>query len=218
MERHAGDNYGNIAYEKFIKDPVKNPLNSKTGLIEIYSQTKADVLYSQGYNEVSPLPKYVSPRDGYESTYSDFHDKIKGKYPYQLINPHYIRRSHSIYDNVPWLREALKQPAYISKKDADKKGIKNGDTVLITSAYGKTLRPAYVTERIAPGVIGLPHGAWADIDESNEIDKAGADNYLCGNISTGGGVSGWNTQNVNLEKWTGSPLPDDVDVPQRIIF
>ncbi|WP_026038369.1 molybdopterin-dependent oxidoreductase [Clostridium arbusti] len=218
VERHDGDNYGNIAYEKFRKDPVKNPLNSATGLIEIYSQTKADILYSQGYNEVSPLPKYVPPRDGYESTYSNFGDKAKGKYPYQLINPHYIRRSHSIYDNVPWLREALKQPAYISKRSADEKGIKNGDTVLITSAYGKTLRHAYVTERIAPGVIGLPHGAWADLDESNGIDKAGADNYLCGNISTGGGVSGWNTQNVNLEKWTGTPLPADTDVPQRIIF
>ncbi|AGK98977.1 molybdopterin-dependent oxidoreductase [Clostridium pasteurianum] len=218
VERHDGDNYGNIAYEKFRNDPVKNPLNSATGLIEIYSQTKADILYSQGYSEISPLPKYVSPKNGYENTYLNLENKTKGKYPYQLINPHYPRRSHTIYDNVPWLREAMKQPAYISKRDADEKKIKNGDTVLITSAYGKTLRHAYVTERIVPGVIGLPHGSWVDVDESNGIDKAGADNYLCGNISTGAGVSGWNTQNVDLEKWTGSPLPDDVNIPQRIIF
>ena len=80
------------------------------------------------------------------------------------------------------------------------------------------MRPAYVTERFMPGVCALPHGAWADIDETTGIDKAGADNYIVGNHPTGQGVSGWTTQIVNFERWTGAPLVPDKDLPLRIIF
>ena len=71
------------------------------------------------------------------------------------------------------------------------------------------LRKAITTQRLTPGVIGLPHGAWVNVDEKTGIDQAGADNYLCGGISTGQGVSGWNGCIANLEKWTGEAIPDD---------
>jgi len=69
-----------------------------------------------------------------------------------------------------------------------------------------------------PGVIGLPHGAWVDIDEKTGIDTGGADNILCGPISTGQGVSGWNSCICNMEKYTGAPLIPDIEKPQRIFF
>ena len=216
--RHQGDSYGHIAYKDFADDPENNPLYSTTGKFEIYSQTLADVINSQGFSKISPIPKYKALSNGYESTFEDFEAGVKGAYPYQCVNVKYQRRSHSIFDHIPWLREAMCNPVYLSARDATDQGIKNGDTVLVTSEYGKTLRPAYVTERIMPGVIALPHGAWADVDEETSIDMAGADNYIVGNISTGQGVSGWNTQRVSIEKWTGEPLVHDTDVPQRILF
>jgi anaerobic dimethyl sulfoxide reductase subunit A len=56
------------------------------------------------------------------------------------------------------------------------------------------------------------------MDEDKGVDKAGADNMLCGPISTGFGTSGWNTSTCSVEKWDGEPLEEDVKWPQRIIF
>ena len=58
-------------------------------------------------------------------------------------------------DNVPQLREAWPNPIYISRKDADELGIKDGDTVLFYNEFAKSLRPAKVCETIMPGVLGL---------------------------------------------------------------
>jgi anaerobic dimethyl sulfoxide reductase subunit A len=101
--------------------------------------------------------------------------------------------------------------------DAQARGIQNGDLVLIRSRHGKTIRPVSLTDRILPGVVTLPHGAWVEMDEASGIDKAGADNYISGSVPTGQGVSGWNTCNVQVEKYTGSiALKPDYQWPQRI--
>ncbi len=217
VKRYEGDPYGFIAYEGFRKDPDNNPVWSNSGKIEIYSQYLSDLISTQGYNDLAPIPKYVDPVEGYKDTFSDFEAGVKGEYPYQVINPHYQRRSHSIFDNNVWLREVCLNPVFISAKDAKEKGVVNGDTVLLTSKHGKTLRQVSISNRIMPGVIALPHGAWVDMDEKTGIDKGGADNMLCGNNSTGLGVSGFNTCICNFEKYTES-IPRDIDVPQRILF
>ncbi|NLP43110.1 MAG: molybdopterin-dependent oxidoreductase [Peptococcaceae bacterium] len=218
VERKPGDNYGYIAYKAFREDPVNNPLGTASGKMEIHSQALADRINNMGYSKIKAIPTHIPPVEGYEATFKDWEKKIKGNYPYQVINPHYLRRSHSVFDNVQWLRETWPNPVFISVKDAEEKGIKDGDTVLLTSQHGKVLRTACVTERFMPGVIGLPHGAWVDIDEKTGIDTGGADNILCGPISTGQGVSGWNSCICNMEKYTGAPLIPDIEKPQRIFF
>lgn len=218
VERRPGDKYGFIAFETFRQDPVKNPLKTASGKLEIHSQALADLIKGYGWTEVKPIPTYNPAAEGYEDTFKDWKGKVQGDFPLQAINPHYLRRSHSIFDNVGWLREAFPNPIYINTRDAAARGIKNGDTVLLSSRHGKTLRPAQVTERIMPGVVGVPHGAWVEIDESTGVDKAGADNILCGAIPTGQGTSGWNACNVQVEKWTGQPLLPDVQWPSRVVF
>ena len=210
VPRADGDNYGYIAYEGFINDPEANPLEeSQSGKFEIYSAALADTINNMGYSEISPIAKFIEPVEGYEETFSDFEKKTPGEYPYQVINPHYLRRSHTVFDNIPWLREAWENPVFISAADAEAKGVADGDTVQVTSKHGSTLRKVSITQRLTPGVIGLPHGAWVNVDEETKVDKAGADNYLCGGISTGQGVSGWNGCIANFEKWTGEEIPDD---------
>lgn len=218
VERYEGDNYGFIAYEDFRKDPEKFPANTVSGKMEIYCQTLADIVNNFGYTKISPYPKYVPPIQGYEATFSNWQNKVKGEYPYQLVTPHYLRRSHSIFDNILQLREACPNPVFLSSKDAKEKGISDGDTVLVSSQFGQVLRNACVTERLVPGVVALPHGSWCDVDEKTGIDHGGADNILSGNLPTGQGVSGWNTNNVAIEKWTGATLIPDVEKPQRILF
>ncbi len=218
VERKPGDNYGYIAWQDFVSDPEAHPLtNSESGKMEIYSRKLAETINAMGYSEIKPIPTHIPPAEGYEATFSDWNQKIKGDYPYQVINPHYLRRSHSVFDNVQWLRETWPNPVFINPKDAAAEGISEGNTVLLTSQHGKTLRTACLTERYKPGVIGLPHGAWPDIDEKTGIDKGGADNILCGPVSTGQGVSGWNTCIARLEKYSDEPLIPDVKKPMRII-
>lgn len=216
VPRKPGDNFGFIAYKDFIDDPEANPVSSESGKFEIYCKA-INELSKTAYSEIAPIPKYEVKVHGYEATFEDWESKKKGKYPYQMINPHYLRRSHSTLDNVPQLREAWPNPVYISRKDADEKGIKDGDTVLLSNEFAKSLRPAAVVETIMPGVIGLPHGAWVDIDEKTGIDRGGADNLFVPHIPKGLGSSGFNTARVNFEKWKGEPLEEDVKWEQRII-
>lgn len=217
VERKEGDPYGYIAYEKFREDPEANPLaSSESGKLEIYSKKLADRINSMGYSEIRPIPTYIEVQGGYTHTFKDWEKKEKGEYPFQITNPHYLRRSHTVFDNVTWMREAYENPVFLNASDAKERQISEGDTVLITTPYGKTLRNAFLTERYMPGVIGLPHGAWVDVDEDTGIDKAGADNYISGQLPQGAGISGFNTNIGQIEKYTGEPLGRDVDVPQRI--
>ncbi len=71
---------------------------------------------------------------------------------------------------------------------------------------------------MTPGVVGLPHGAWVNVDESTGIDQSGSENYITGNVSTGMGVDGYNTLTVQVAKWDGTPILKDVDIPQTILF
>ncbi|MBE3598444.1 MAG: molybdopterin-dependent oxidoreductase [Limnochordaceae bacterium] len=216
VERKPNDHYGYIAYKRFREDPEKYPLKTATGKFEIYSKALVEKIKSFGWTEVRPIPAYNRPSEGYEDTFSDWKSKTKGEYPLQLYTPHYLRRSHTVFDNIPWLREAFPNPLFMNPKDAQERGIRHGDTVLIRSRHGKSLRPVYLTERLMPGVVALPHGAWVEMDEKTGIDKAGADNVIEGAIPTGQGTSGWNTCVVQVEKWSGEPLLPDDKWPQRI--
>jgi anaerobic dimethyl sulfoxide reductase subunit A len=219
VPRKPGDNYGYIAFKDFREDPMANPRpKSASGKMEIYSKELEETINNMGYSLIKGIPTYIPPVEGYEDTFGNWENKHKGEYPYQVINPHYLRRSHTVFDNVQWLRETWPNPVFINTRDAAAKGISDGDTVLLTSQHGKILRKALVTERFMPGVIGLPHGSWVDMDENLGIDTGGADNILCGPITTGQGVSGWNSCVARMEKYTGKSLIPDVEKPQRIIF
>ncbi|MBM4765284.1 molybdopterin-dependent oxidoreductase [Bacillus sp. B15-48] len=219
VERSEGDQYGFIGYEDFVKDPENNPLSSPNGKFQIYSDWKADTLNGFGYGpaEWKPYPTYTVPVEGYETTFADWGNKVKGDYPYLIFNPHYLRRSHTVFDNIPWLRKTYTNPIYINTSDAAEKGIKDGDTVLIWNDHGKILRHASLTESLMPGCIALPHGAWMDMDEEKGIDPAGADNVLCGPVSSGMAVSGYNNYNCNFEKYQGDPLIPDWETPLRTV-
>ena len=216
VKRSEGDAGTYIAYQAFVSDPEANPLGTASGKFEIYSQAKSDYMDMGNrawpdYTPVSPLPKYLPTLIGYVESFEDWEAQIPGKYPYLVSNTHYLRRAHSENDNIPWLREAMTQPIFISKTDADEKGIKTGDLVRVWNDSGEILRPASVTRCLMPGCLDLPHGAAVTIDPETGIDLAGADNVLCPpNKATCVGSNGWNNTTVNFEKYTGpiELLPD----------
>lgn len=212
VKRTPGDNYGYIAFKDFVEDPEANPLETPSGKLEIYSQTLADTFSAMGWDTVTPIPTYVKVTNGYEDA-----SAAGSEYPLQVMNPHYLRRAHSVFDNIGWLREAWANPVFISTADAEAAGVVDGDTVLVSSPYGQCVRNACVYAGLMPGVVALPHGAWVAVDEATGIDVAGADNYLTGPAPNGQGTSGYNSALCKIEKYTGEALAADADQPLRMV-
>jgi anaerobic dimethyl sulfoxide reductase subunit A len=216
IPRAKGDNFGYIGGKKFRDDPIANPVGSESGKLEFYSKKAPAITAAMGYSTLPALPEYRPCYTGYEATFSDYEKKVKGEYAFQLYNPHYARSNHAHFDYVEWLREAFVRPVFISSEDADSKGIVDGDTVRIYNDNGSVLRNACVTDRIMPGVVALPHGGQCEVDEKTGFNVGGHDNWLCYSAATGCGVAGYNTQICNFEKYSGEPLPPDIERPNMI--
>jgi anaerobic dimethyl sulfoxide reductase subunit A len=219
VPRSEGDNFGFTEFEDYRNDPETFARETPSGKIEIHCQTYADTVEGYGFTPKSPIATWDQIEEGIEDTYADWDNKVKGDYPLQLYTIHYKRRSHSILDNVTWLREFFPQEFMMNPIDARVRGLRSGDIVQITSRHGTVIRPLYVTERMIPGVTTLGEGAWVEMDEETGVDKAGATNILNGPIATDQGNLGFNSCNVQVEKYNGPiDLKPDVEWPQRIIF
>ncbi|MGI6551621.1 MAG: molybdopterin dinucleotide binding domain-containing protein [Bacillota bacterium] len=94
--------------------------------------------------EIPAIPKHIDSWEGPN-------DPLKEKYPLQCIGWHIKRRIHSTHDNVPWLEEAGSQVMWINPRDAEGRGIKNGDKVRVFNDRGVLEIPAKVTVRSHAG-------------------------------------------------------------------
>jgi anaerobic dimethyl sulfoxide reductase subunit A len=164
-----------IAFREEIEDPTHHPFPTASGKIEIYSQQLAEL----NHPEIPPIPKYIQ---AWESR----NDLLAQEYPLQLITSHCLRRAHSQFDNLPWLRELVSQAVLINAEDAKARGISNGDLVRVFNGRGEMVIPAEVSERILPGVVDIPEGAWYTPDE-NGIDRGGCPNILTRDKTSPGG-------------------------------
>lgn len=199
VKRTYGDGYTHIAYKDFIDNPKRHPLDSESGKFELYCQAKADTLNKIALNGETYKP------------YPTYHE-VEGEdeYPLTMFNQHYPRSACSDFGNVKTLRKVWEAPVTINSQDAAALGVKSGDPVLVSSAYGKIARTASVSPLIAPGAIDVPNGQWARFDDDG-VDRGGCGNTLYGGKAQGMGVSGYNTTHVKVEKWTGGDLEQDAD-------
>ena len=199
VPRSFGDGYTHIAYADFIADPEANPVNSASGKFEIYCQEKGDKLNSLAFGGETYKP------------YATYHEQTGDEgYPLLMFNTHYPRSACSDFDNVITLREAFDAPVTMNAADAAAAGIKTGDAVLVSSPYGRILRPVSVSNQIVPGAIDVPNGTWPDFDDEG-IDRGGCPNTLYGGAPKGMGVSGYNNVSVKVEKWTGAEITPDFE-------
>ena len=117
---------------------------------------------------------------------------------------HIQYRSHSTHNNNAYLNELFKkdargQPAFLSPRtrtsravwedgvyeplwlnpaDAARRGIAEGDRVLVSNGRGKLYASAHVTQRAHPGVVNIGQGGW------HQLDAAGVDVGGCANTLT----------------------------------
>lgn len=156
-----------VAFADFRADPAGRPLPTPSGRIEIFSAR----LHALGKpDEVPAVPKYIQE---WESPFGP-----EGRtYPLQVIGHHSLARVHSTLEGVDWLEEAFPQRLFINTADADARGIRNGDEVRVFNARGETRLRARVTNRIMPGVVTMPQGAWWTPDAAG-VDRRGSINVL----------------------------------------
>jgi len=177
-----------VAFKKQIEDPANNPFPTPSGKIEIYSQQWADL----NNPELPPVPKYIE-------TWESRNDPLAARHPLQLITTHFKRRANNQFDNIPWLRELESQAVLINSADAQARGISDGDMVRVFNDRGEMVIPAKVTERIMPGVVDVPQGAWYDPDEKG-VDRGGCANVLTRDAYSPGGSFAYNTCLVQVQK------------------
>jgi anaerobic dimethyl sulfoxide reductase subunit A len=156
-----------IAFAEFRADPDAHPLDTPSGRIEIFSKQLYDL---DRPDEIPAVPKYI------EEWESPFGPEAE-RYPLQAMGHHYMGRVHSTHDNVDWLQEAFPQRVFLNALDARARGIVDGDRVKVYNQRGATILPCRVTNRILPGVVNIPQGAWWTPDEQG-VDRRGSVNVL----------------------------------------
>lgn len=182
-----------VAFRKQIENG--EPFPTYSGKIEILSGWLAgikDWTKTQFGYEIPYIPKWIEPWESLN------HEKAK-EYPFHLISPHPRWRTHSIFHNIPWLRETYAQEVTINAGDATRLGIVMGDTVELWNDRGRVVVPVYVTERCMPGVLVLHEGAWMDLDEQS-VDRAGNPDFLTKDDPSPAGAFAYNTVLCNIKK------------------
>lgn len=188
-----------VRFADFIEDPILNALGTKSGLIEIYSETIA----GYNYNDCKACPTWMEPIEWLGNATSAA--------PFHLITSHPANRLHSQMCHTSLRKKYAvngREPILINTKNAKALGIKTGDVVRVFNKRGEVLAGAVVTNDIMPNVVRLCEGGWYDPDAKG-MCKYGSANVLTIDIPTSklanGNIS--HTGLVNIEKYKGQ-LPE----------
>lgn len=203
-----------VLLEDFRRDPQKNPLQTASGLIEIYSETIA----GYGYADCSGHPRWFEPLEWLGSA-------ITRRFPLHMISNQPKTRLHSQYDNGQYSRDSKiqdREPVRINPDDASKRGIGNGDVVRIFNDRGECLAGVILSDAVRPGVVQLSTGAWYDPQhpgQKNSLDKHGNPNVLTADRGTSKLSQATSAHSclVEIELFTGTLPPLSAFDPPRIV-
>ena len=138
---YVGQRIGNQVYSGFKPDKV-----NKSGFLEIYSNIVEDAGFS-------PLPVWMPIPDHAKMSADDL----------ILVTFKIATQIHSRSANCKVLTEIVNDnPAWINPVDAEKKGIRDGDEMVLKSAVGEINTKARVTPAVNVGVVAISHhfGHW----------------------------------------------------------
>ena len=124
-----------------------------TGKVEVYST----VLRDHGFD---PLPEFKKPMEPTR------------EYPLILITgcrvPFY---AHSRGREIPHLKRLMPHPTVnINPENASKRGIKNGEDVMVSSPWGKIKVKTHLTSTMPVGVVDILHG-WPEANVNELIPR-----------------------------------------------
>ena len=138
-------------YTQKTYDISEKSFRTPSGKIEIYSNTMKQVGFS-------PLPDYLEPERGVMRADKEF---LK-QYPLVLsIGNRNLYYTHSQHRSVAALTSLFPEGlTEIGPKTAETHGIADGDVIVVKSNRGQVKMKVRVDDRVAEGVVLVPHG-WA---------------------------------------------------------
>jgi anaerobic selenocysteine-containing dehydrogenase len=137
-------------YQKKTYETKEGAFTTPTRKIEIYSEALEKV----GHD---PLPTYREPE---KSPHGSRWNELREKYPLILStgNRSYYY-THSQHRGVKALKEKNPEPrAELGPETAKQYGINDGSRILVETDRGQVKMRAAVSERVAEGVVLVPHG------------------------------------------------------------
>ena len=158
-----GNDHMRVGLSDFVSDPLKNPLNTPSGKIEIRSETYAET----GFSPIPECRITTPPAD----------------YPVRLITPHARFRINSQNSNLPWTKPFKAHMLQMNLMDGDELGINQGDPVRVSSPEGEMDIKVNLSDDIIRGTVSLLQGAWTVMDDSG-VEKGGAANMLTSTTPT----------------------------------
>lgn len=151
-----------VRHGEFRADPVKHPLHTPTGKIEMYCET----IDKMKLADCPPMPKFLEPAE-----------YLGNARPGQLhvVSPHPYHRLHSQMANAEPVRKIYavqgREPLVINREDAAERGIQDGDVVELYNDRGAIIVGAVLSDKIMRGVVSIYEGAWPSIDSKGRCNN-----------------------------------------------
>ena len=177
------------AYDAQVNDGA--PFGTPSGKYEVYSETLERMHSTPIQRDMWWLPNdYPGMRDMAERIpsipkwvdhWEGPLDPKRAQYPLMHVSPASIRRSHSSFAYNALLDDAWgPELLWINPKDAQARGIKNGDVIQVFNDRGTSQVRAFVTNRMKEGVVSLENGRWPSYSEpeGKGVDTAGCQSNL----------------------------------------
>ena len=151
-----------VRHGAFRRDPVKNPLHTKTGKIEMFCQTIADLKLE----DCPGMPVFMEP--------GEYLGNAK-EGQLHVVSPHPWFRVHSQMANSQRLRDLYyvngREPIRVNTQDAKARGIADGDLVEVSNDRGAFIAGAVLSDEIMPGVMSIYEGGWPDPDSKGRCNN-----------------------------------------------
>ena len=196
-----------VLHGDFYGDPLKNPLPTQSGKIELYSETIAAFKLA----DCPPMPKFLEPVEYLGNAAAG---------QLHVVSPHPNNRLHSQMANADIRKDENvqgRQHLRINVEDARKRGIKDGELVELYNERGTLIAGARVTDRIMPGVVSLEEGNWMQLDSRGRCNS-GAINIITTSIASSSlsQATAANTCLAQLKKCTDPESPNRAFEPPVI--
>jgi biotin/methionine sulfoxide reductase len=155
---------------EFRQDPMKNPLRTPSGRIEIYSATIA----AFEYQNCPGHPVWLEPFERVGGAMSD-------RYPLALLSPQPGHRLHSQLDHSGFSQAHKvrgKEVLTLHPRAAAERGVEEGMIVRVFNDRGACLAAAHLDDNMRDDVVVLPTGAWFARDPESGLELNGNPNVL----------------------------------------
>ncbi|MEV4613237.1 molybdopterin-dependent oxidoreductase [Kitasatospora sp. NPDC049258] len=190
-------------FEEYRADPDRHPLATPSGRIELHSATVAALALP----DCPGHPAWLDPPERLGTPAAERH-------PLLLVANQPATRLHSQLDvGAPSLADKVadREAVELHPADAAARGVADGDLVRIFNDRGACLAGVRLTDRLRPGVVRLPTGAWFDPVPGTEppLCAHGNPNVLTADVPSSRLSQGCTGQHalVEIERWSGGEPP-----------